>query len=180
MDLTQKMIIFPAQLTLEEENRTLGLKFIVDFFNVPEDNYAGLVRVLRIENLAQEAGELGGARRPAAGHPVRRGQLQPEAHAPPGGVVRGDDQLNETGVPYFKSKVKQEDRPEVTRIKEGNFYTGFVAGQGEDRVKPLVDPEWVFGSLTDYSYPHPVRRRNAVPHQARPAPREPAARARWV
>ena len=54
MDRTQRMIIFPAQLTLEEENRTLGLKFSVDYFNVPEDSYAGLVRVLRITNIGRK------------------------------------------------------------------------------------------------------------------------------
>ncbi|OQW95694.1 MAG: hypothetical protein BWK77_07020, partial [Verrucomicrobia bacterium A1] len=55
MSRTQRMIIFPAQLTLEETNRTLGLKFTVDYFNVPEDSYAGLIRVLRIENLGRKS-----------------------------------------------------------------------------------------------------------------------------
>ncbi|NCC53805.1 MAG: cellobiose phosphorylase, partial [Spartobacteria bacterium] len=54
MDRVQKMIIYPAQLTLEETNKTLGLKFTVDYFNVPEDHYAGLIRVLRIENIGNK------------------------------------------------------------------------------------------------------------------------------
>lgn len=154
MDLMQKMIIFPAQLTLEEENRTLGLKFSVDYFNVPEDNYAGLVRVLRIENLGRK--------------PVSLEVLDGLPLVIPYGVDNYNLKhmrrlvesfvetinYNETGVPYFKSKVKQEDKPEVTRIKEGNFYTGFVPGKGGSKlVTPIVDPEWIFGSLTDYSYP---------------------------
>ena len=54
MKRTQQMIIRPASLTLEEENKSLGLKFAVDYFNVPEDNYAGLVRILSIYNLGRK------------------------------------------------------------------------------------------------------------------------------
>ena len=51
IDRTQKMIIKPAQLTLIEENITLGLRITVEYFNVPQDNYAGLIRKLHLENL---------------------------------------------------------------------------------------------------------------------------------
>ena len=167
MDLTQKMIIFPAQLTLEEENRTLGLKFTVDFFNIPEDNYAGLVRVLRIENLGKK--------------PVSMEVLDGLPLIIPYGVDNYNlkhmrrlvesfvETVNysETGIPYFKSKVKQEDKPEVTRIKEGNFYVGFVPGKGGSKVvSPIVDPEWIFGSLTGYS--HPILFANETPFRIRP------------
>lgn len=153
MKRAQRMIIRPAQLTLEEENETLGLSFSVDYFNVPEDTYAGLVRVLRIRNTGRKT--------------VRFEMLDGLPLIIPYGV----DNYNlkhmrrlvesfvecvnyETGVPFFKGKVKQEDRPEIVRIKEGNFYLGFVAtGSGSRIVKPLVDPEFVFGSLTDYSHP---------------------------
>ncbi len=150
---TQRMIIYPAQLTLEEVNRALGLKFTVDYFNVPEDTYAGLVRVLKIENLRRR--------------PVRLEVLDGLPLIVPYGVDNYNlkhmrrlvesfvEVVNyERGVPYFKSKVKQEDKPEVTRIKEGNFYAGFVpSGKTSWPVTPIVDPEWIFGSLTDYSYP---------------------------
>lgn len=153
MSRTQRMIILPAQLTLEETNRTLGLRFTVDYFNVPEDSYAGLVRVLRIENLGRK--------------PVRFELLDGLPLIIPFGVDNYNlkhmrrlvesfvEVVNyERGVPYFKGKVKQEDRPEVIRIKEGNFYLGFVGGARNPRpVRPIVDPAWIFASLTDYGYP---------------------------
>jgi hypothetical protein len=150
----QRMIIRPAQLTLEEENETLQLRFVVDYFNVPEDEYAGLIRVLRIENLS--------------GKKIRFEILDGLPLIIPFGVDNYNlkhmrrlvesfvECINyDTGVPFFKGRVKQEDRPEVVRIKEGNFYLGFVEGaRGKTQiVRPLVDPEFVFGALTNYSHP---------------------------
>ncbi|MFH0954033.1 MAG: hypothetical protein V1873_06865 [Verrucomicrobiota bacterium] len=153
MNRVQRMIILPAQLTLEEVNRTLGLQFTIDYFNVPEDSYAGLIRVLRIRNLSRRTARL----QFLDGLPLI--------------IPFGVDNYNlkhmrrlvesfvevinyERGVPYFKGKVKQEDRPEIMEIKEGNFYAGFVVGpKGSRLATPIVDPQWIFGSLTDFSYP---------------------------
>ena len=153
MRLKQRMIIHPARLTLVEDNTTLQLRFTVDYFNVPEDTYAGLVRVLRIENTGRK--------------PVRFELLDGLPLIVPYGVDNYNlkhmrrlvesfvECINyETRVPFFKGKVRQEDRPEVVRIKEGNFYLGLSSEQGRSLlVQPLVDPEHVFGSLTDYAYP---------------------------
>jgi len=153
MNRTQRMIIRPAELTLEEENRTLGLKFSVDYFNVPEDTYAGLVRVLRIENRRKQ--------------PVALEVMDGLPMVIPYGVDNYNlknmrrlvesfvEVINyEKSVPFFKGRVKQEDRPEVVRIKEGNFYIGFNDRGGRAQiVTPIVDPQFIFGTLTDYSYP---------------------------
>ncbi len=153
MQRTQRMIIQPAQLTLEEVNQTLGLKFSVDFFNVPEDDYAGLIRVLRIENLNKK--------------PVALEVLDGLPLIVPCGVdnynLKNMRRLVESfvevinlkaKVPFFKGRVKQEDKPEVIRIREGHFYAGFVENKGKaSLVSPIVDPQKIFGRLTDYSYP---------------------------
>ncbi|MBN1268819.1 MAG: cellobiose phosphorylase, partial [Kiritimatiellae bacterium] len=154
MNRSQRMIIRPARLTLEEVNRTLGLRFEVEYFNVPEDAYAGLVRVLRIENIGRRA--------------ARIEVLDGLSQIIPFGVDNYNLKnmrrlvesfvevvnLREHGVPFFKGKVKQEDRPEVVRIKEGNFYLGFTeSARGPVRVGPVVDPQWIFGSQTDLSFP---------------------------
>ncbi|MBC8384345.1 MAG: cellobiose phosphorylase, partial [Candidatus Cloacimonetes bacterium] len=146
----QKMIIAPARLTLEEKNYTLGLKFSVDYFNVTQDKYAGLVRILRIQNLNEDAFELEGM----DGLPLI--------------IPYGIDNLGlkyirrlveafvevsnyETGIPFFRGKVEPADRPEVVHIKKGNFYIGF--DDDEKLVSPIVDPVKVFGSQSDYNYP---------------------------
>jgi len=146
----QRMIIRPAGLVLEEECPALGMDFSVEYFNVPEEDYAGLIRVLRIRNRSRKVLEL----EILDGLPLI--------------IPYGVDNKNlknmrrlvesfvevvhypETRVPFFKGRVKQEDRPEVTRITEGNFYFGFCRGR---LVNPIVDPEVIFGARQDYSYP---------------------------
>jgi hypothetical protein len=153
MDRVQRMLISSSELQLEERNETLGLVFRVTYFNVPEDTYGGLVRTLEIENIG-------------------RGNVKVEVlDGLPLIIPYGVDNFNlknmrflvesfvevanyENGVPFFKGKVKQEDKPEVVKIKRGNFYAGFLAANGSAKaVKTVIDPKAVFGDLTDYAYP---------------------------
>lgn len=46
------MCISSYGLALEETNLTLGLKLKVEYFNIPNDNYAGLARIVTVENLS--------------------------------------------------------------------------------------------------------------------------------
>ncbi|MBE3137693.1 MAG: cellobiose phosphorylase, partial [Thermoplasmata archaeon] len=153
MPRTQRMIIRPAQLTLEEVNEALGLTFTVDYFNVPNDCYAGLIRVLCIQNTSAAAIRLEGL----DGLPLI--------------IPYGVDDMNlkhtrrlveafvqvkncDRQAPYFKIKVEQVDRPEVVMVKAGNFYVGAELGDSSARlVHVIVDPVRIFGDLTDYSYP---------------------------
>jgi hypothetical protein len=150
IERTQRMIIEPSRLTLEEENRTLGLKFRVEYFNIPEDDYAGLVRKLKIENLNANAISLEGL----DGLPLM--------------IPYGIDNFglkhmrrlveafvevtnHENNVPFFKGKVKPTDTPDVVTIKKGNFYLGF---ESESKlVTPIIDPQKIFGIRGDYDYP---------------------------
>jgi hypothetical protein len=152
-DCAQRMVIEPHALTLEEENRILGLNFRVEYCTVPNDDYAGLLRRLTITNVRSEQREL----EMLDGLPLI--------------VPFGVDNLNlkfmrrlveafvevvnlEDRVPYFRSKVRQEDRPEVLRVEQGNFYMGFVERDGRlERVQPVVDPQHVFGAIQDMRYP---------------------------
>ena len=153
MQRTQRMKIAPAQLNLEEVNQTLGLKFTVEYFNVPQDNYAGLVRKLKIENISNDPAILEGL----DGLPliipygIDNGGLKNMRHL----VQAFVEVINhENGVPFFKGKVEPADRPDVVRIKKGNFYLGFESHGNESRlIKTIVDPVKIFGIRGDYSYP---------------------------
>lgn len=46
----RKMTILPNGLTIEEEHAVHGLKMTVHYFNLPNDDYAALVRRVEIEN----------------------------------------------------------------------------------------------------------------------------------
>ena len=50
-DITNRMSITPYDLKIEENNLSLGLKIKVEYFNIPNDSYAGLARIVTIENL---------------------------------------------------------------------------------------------------------------------------------
>jgi len=153
IERTQRMIIEPSRLTLEEENRALGLKFTVEYFTVPQDNYAGLVRTLHIRNLNPESFALEGLDGlpliipyGVDNHNLKHMRRLVEAFVE---VVN-----QENRAPYFKGKVEPADRPDVVRIKKGNFYVGFEAGESGARLlETIVDPGNIFGSRSDYSYP---------------------------
>lgn len=153
IDKTQRMIIAPAKLILEEDNHTLGLKFTVEYFNIVQDDYTGLVRTLSIQNLNEETFCLEGL----DGLPL----------IIPYGINNSSLKLMrrlmeafvevsnyEQGVPFFRGKVEPSDRPEVVKIKKGNFYVGFeTSDAGTKMITPIVDPVKIFGSQSDYSYP---------------------------
>jgi hypothetical protein len=150
---SQSMIISPSELTLQEINHTLGLKFSVKYFNIPNDCYAGLVRKLEIKNQSDE--------------PVSLEALDGLPLIIPCGIdnygLKFMRRLFEAfvevtnfhnKVPFFKGKVEPADRPDVVRIKKGNFYLGLIhQGQNTKIVTPLVDPVKIFGIRGDYSYP---------------------------
>lgn len=150
MQRVQRLIISPAELTLEEENQTLGLRFTVRYFNIPQDNYAGLARSLTIQNLNPETLSL----QVLDGLPLI---------VPYGLDDFGLKHLRrlfeafvevtnfECRVPFFKLKVEPSDRPDVVRIRKGNFYLGF--GPDHQLVAPIYDPAKIFGLRADYSYP---------------------------
>ncbi|MGC9361420.1 MAG: hypothetical protein ACP5F3_00680 [Candidatus Syntrophosphaera sp.] len=146
----QRMLISPASLVLQEVNETLGLKFIVEYFNIPGDRYAGLARKLTIQNLNQK--------------PVKLQVLDGLPMIVPYGLddwgLKHMRRLfeafvevvnHEQRVPFYKLKVEPADRPDVVRIAKGNFYLGF--GTDHKLVSPVCDPVKVFGIRGDYNFP---------------------------
>ncbi|NQV14311.1 hypothetical protein HQ531_02550 [bacterium] len=150
---TQRMHISPSQLTLVEDNETLGLRFKVEYFSVPEDRYAGLIRNLSITNLNSTDINFEGL----DGLPL----IIP--HGIDNGGLKFVRRLMEAFVqvtnydesaPLFKTKVKPADRPDVEMLDRGNFYVGFENNGNETKVlRPIVDPQCIFGSRNDYSHP---------------------------
>ncbi|MDZ4121762.1 MAG: hypothetical protein U1C33_05040, partial [Candidatus Cloacimonadaceae bacterium] len=147
---TQSMIIAPAKLTLEETNHSLGLVFRVEYYNTPQDEYAGLIRRLSIQNIGSKAVQLD----ILDGLPLI--------------IPYGMDDFGlkhmrrlfeafvevtnfQNKVPFYKLKVEPADRPDVVRITKGNFYLGF--GNEGQLVSPVYDPVKIFGIRGDYSHP---------------------------
>lgn len=150
---SQRMIISSSQLSIEEVNHDLDLKITVDYFTVPRDYYAGLIRVLRIENLGSKDILLEGL----DGLPLivpygvdnfflKNMRRTIEAFV----EVRNLDNR----APLFKARVQPDDRPDVTTITAGNFYLGFESnGPDMSLVTPIVDPGRIFGNRKDLGCP---------------------------
>jgi len=152
-NLTNKMLISPAGLALEETNFSLGLKTRVEYFNIPSDNYAGLARTLSVENIAKTDKniELIDGLPQIVPFGTSNFFLKKMSRTIEAWMSIENLQAN---APFYRLKVDPVDRPEVIHINEGNFYLSFTVTDSKAKLaRPIVDPEHIFGPITDFSCP---------------------------
>ena len=151
--LSNRMRISSSELILEEENLSLGLSIKVKYFNIPNDSYAGLARIVTIKNLKSTSRKM----------QIIDGLPQIVPYGNNNFFLKNMSRTIEAwmnvenlnnGVPFYRLTVDPSDRPEVVHITEGNFYLGFHYDKNKPKIIcPIVDPEYVFGAVTDFSYP---------------------------
>ncbi|MCX5709273.1 MAG: cellobiose phosphorylase [Candidatus Omnitrophica bacterium] len=151
--LKNEMRITPEGLTLEEENFTLGLKVRVEYFNIPQDTFAGLARVVTVKNTGRANKKI----QLLDGLP----QIIPygfnnfflkELSRTISAWVNVENLKN--SAPFYRLTVDPSDRPEVIHLTAGNFYLGFTHQKNKTKlIKPVVDPLKIFGQNTDFSLP---------------------------
>jgi len=152
-NITNRMRISSAELKIEEENATLGLKTKIEYFTIPNDNYGGLTRLITIENTSKTNKNI----------QLLDGMPQIVPFGTNNWFLKKMSRTIEAwmyinnlkkNAPFFKLAVDPTDRPEVVHIKEGNFYIGFDLRNNQPKlIKPIVDPQAVFGASTDLSFP---------------------------
>jgi hypothetical protein len=151
--IINSMRISSSALILEEENRTLGIKVKVEYFNIPNDSYAGLSRSVTIQNTANKLKNV----QLIDGLP----QIVPFGTnnfflKKLGRTIEAWMNIDnlDNDIPFYKLEVDPTDRPEVVHINEGNFYLSFnFNGSTAKLIRPIVDPEAIFGAVSDFSYP---------------------------
>lgn len=151
--LTNTMRITSHNLCIEEINETLGLSVKVDYFNIPNDSYAGMARIVTIMNLNNRSINFELIDGLPQVVPFGTSNLFLKKL---GRTIEAWMQVEntESGVPFYKLSVDPVDRPEVLHITQGNFYAGFTCEDKETKIiKPLIDPESVFGPTYNLSYP---------------------------
>jgi hypothetical protein len=151
--ITNSMVIASSHLFIEEENRDLGIKTRVEYFNLPNDTYAGLCRKVCIENTGKKYRDIqvidGLPQITAFG--INNFFLKEMGRTIEAWI--SIDNLDRS-VPFYRLAVDPADKPEVIHIDGGNFYLGFSRSGGKTGIiRPIVDPEAVFGEVTDFSYP---------------------------
>ncbi len=148
--IRQRMTITSHDLTIEETNATLGLRVRVNYFTLPEEPFAALVRQVHIENLSRRKLSVACV----DGLPVinpyglkdwlsKNLSRTVEAWA----TVQQVDRKT----PFYQLKVEVADTPQVTHIPEGHFYLAF--DENGRLLDPIVEAACVFGNATDFLVP---------------------------
>ncbi len=73
----------------------------------------------------------------------------------------------EKKAPFLKLKVDATDRPEVTMVEGGNFYTAFESSRKGEPLDVFVDPADIFGASLDYAVPQPFFKKADFKHGSR-------------
>ena len=167
-NLTNRMSITSYGLNLEEDNLSLGLKVSVEYFTIPNDNYAALARIVTVKNLNRKSKNIQLLDGLPQIIPFGTSNLFLKKLGRTIEAWMNVENLDKS-VPFYKLDVDPTDRPEVVHIKEGNFYLGFDYNKSKPRIiKPIVDPQYAFGPVTDFSYP----RKFLSAHKNFPYPRQ--------
>ncbi|MFA5059772.1 MAG: hypothetical protein WC676_04010 [Candidatus Omnitrophota bacterium] len=151
--IRQRMAITSHDLTLEEENLSLGLSISVNYFTLPEEPFAALVRSVEVKNISRKRIDL----EVIDGMPI----IIP--HGFTDWLLKNIPRTVEAWVrvsnleqkaPYYNLKVVVSDKPAVSHITAGNFYFGFSSdGKKNKLLDCLTHPSLIFGSSADFMRP---------------------------
>ncbi|WLR43929.1 hypothetical protein LC087_07405 [Bacillus carboniphilus] len=148
--IRRKMYIEANQLTIEEVNEKDGFKVYVQYFNMPEENFAGLVRKVEVTNLNN--------------HPLNLEVLDGlpeilpygvtnEMYKEVGNLMRSWMEVynTENNIPFYHARASIGDEAEVTEVEGGHFYYSFT--DDEKLITPIVDATLIFGQDTSLTHP---------------------------
>ncbi len=140
LDVKRIMRIKRSEFVIEEINKSLGLKFEVTYFGLPNENLAALVREVRITNLTENIMEI----------ELLDGISQLFPYKVTGGDFKNIGNLLrswmevyslENNVGFYRMRSSTKDSAEVVETVKGNFYVSSFEGK---LVKPIVDGNIVF------------------------------------
>ncbi len=147
----QLMLITAHDLTIEEINTTLGLKVTVNYFTMPQEPFAGLVRRVTVENTGRKPLDIQCVDGLPAINPYGlKDWLSKNMSRTVEAWMTVDNIKNKA--PFYRLKVEVADTPQVTPISEGNFYFAFNADSGK-LLDMIVEASAVFGSASDFLVP---------------------------
>ncbi|MBF0569663.1 MAG: hypothetical protein HQL18_02675 [Candidatus Omnitrophica bacterium] len=149
----QLMKITSHDMTIEEVNETLGLSVAVNYYTMPEEPFAGLVRHVTVKNVSKSELKI----QMIDGLPLIIPYGQNDW------VMKNMCRTIEAWykvrnlpekAPYFQLDVEAADVPQVNHIKEGNFYFAFdPKAKSGTLADPIVEAAAVFGQATDLLEP---------------------------
>ena len=149
----QTLSMSAHDLTLQEINNNLGLMAEVNYFTLPEEPYAALVRRVTIKNTGKKDYDI----------EMIDGLPAIVPYGLTDGLNKAISRTVEAWVkvrnlkkkaPYYQLNVEVSDKPEVTHIKEGNFFFSFdPSAEEKGLLDPVVEASCVFGAALDFLAP---------------------------
>ncbi len=153
-DLERKMFISAYDFSLKEKNYSLGLATDVEYFTLSNEPLACLIRKVTIKNTSRsnKKFEIVDGLPQIVAYGVNNKFLKEL-----GRTIQAWMQvefLTRFRLPFYKISVDPTDRPQVIYIKGGNFYYNFYLKKSKQKKSSfIVDPEEIFGPVTDFNYP---------------------------
>jgi hypothetical protein len=148
-----KMTTNPFKLEIEEVNSSLGIRINISYITIPNEFFAGLARKVTIANISKKSIEI----ELIDGLPqvIPFGMTewcQKHMSRTIEAWMRVSNIAN--NAPFYSLKIDPQDRPELEYIERGNFYMAFQVERNKTSLlKPIIDPDIVFGKNGDISYP---------------------------
>jgi hypothetical protein len=147
----QVMRIKPHKVTLVDTNEGLGIQTTVEYCTLPNETFPALLRRLTIQNTGNKELRL----ECLDGLPVVVPYGTTDWHLKnlsrlSEGLFSGVEYSPKTKSPYYRLRVVPMDKPEVIPLNSASFYVGDAGGSP---VRFFVDPETIFGSISDFTYP---------------------------
>ncbi|MFH0732769.1 MAG: hypothetical protein V2A72_07615 [Candidatus Omnitrophota bacterium] len=149
--IENRIVISPHELKLAEINRTLGIEVGIEYFTIPNDDYAALARKVSIKN--------------TSGKNIKLELLDGLPQIMPYGMnnffIKQMSRTIEAWMEvenldkkcaFLRLRTDAADVSEVVYIKKGNFYLAF---DEKGLIRPIVDPATVFGEAGNFGYPRP-------------------------
>ena len=161
-NVKQTMIISSYDLTLEEINTEIGIKIKVNYFTLPNQPLAGLLRKVTVENISKKDMQIEVVDGMPKILPYYVNSWCQKYMSTTIQAWTKVDNFDKTGVPFYRLKVETEDSSEVIEITEGNFLCSFVDDKKFKQANIIIDPEIIFGTNTSLSYPEKLFNENFV------------------
>ncbi|MBQ3835011.1 MAG: hypothetical protein II816_05810, partial [Elusimicrobia bacterium] len=159
-NVKQIMTISAYDLTIEEVNKEIGIKTVVNYFTLPNQPLAGLLRKVSVENISKKDIQI----EIVDGMPkILPYYVNSWAQKYMSTTIQAwtkVDNFDKTGVPFYRLKVETADSSEVVEITEGNFYYAFTEDKKLEQTDIIIDPDIIFGSNTSLSYPEKLFNEN--------------------
>ncbi len=144
------MAITSHDLTLEETNLSLGLTVRVNYFTLPEEPYAALVRRLTMTNTSNKKYDLELIDGLPAIVPFGLNDSLLKYMSRTAEAWNAVSNLKNK-IPFYNLKMAISDKPHVTHVTAGNFYMSFLNRANRcELLSPIVDSQCVFGHSSDF------------------------------